>query len=483
MLSVFRNSSMAYTRQWVDAARNLRKRTQKGYKEDSIKFMARQMQEQFGIDEDQAKKAAEAEYAREGRRDVARLLNMMFGVTVAWNLSASLPYLLIGDDDNTKKEMMTDALLKGLMAGPMEGFASGNIFSDFIGRTLASEQARKTFKEEGIGAAIDQSLKQGGDYEINPLPLMADIQSMIGKLGYDKYAAAQDIINIAMQSAVGVNPQTFTDMWNAAMDYGAPGWDGTNYSADPENMGRAKEIALFMMRLMNAPTSSWRNKYIDELGMNAEDAKKLPYEEMAKRYAHYKHWKDAPVMGWLRGDEARAEKIAKIQGRFDKAVEERMQRLTSKELMYNLAHSESSEEKRRYAKIIAQRMNLAPVQDLTGKQDLDKNWYQNIYQQRMQYDDIQEEMLLDSKLKDYREKDAKDNTKKEVKKRLEWIRGGKWDTPSGKKGNSKNAKLLVPGKKQFDSSGDEKANDAIMENIRKWRKEALEIIMRAESKD
>ena len=209
----------------------------------------------------------------------------------------------------------------------------------------------------------------------------------------------------------------------------------------------------------------------------------LPYEEMAKRYAHYKHWKDAPVMGWLRGDEARAEKIAKIQGRFDKAVEERMQRLTSKELMYNLAHSESSEEKRRYAKIIAQRMNLAPVQDLTGKQDLDKNWYQNIYQQRMQYDDIQEEMLLDSKLKDYREKDAKDNTKKEVKKRLEWIRGGKWDTPSGKKGNSKNAKLLVPGKKQFDSSGDEKANDAIMENIRKWRKEALEIIMRAESKD
>ena len=433
-----------------------------------------------------------------------RLLNMMFGVTVAWNLGASLPYLLIGDDDHTKKEMLTDAMLKGMIAGPTEGMAAGNIFSDFIGRTLASEETRNTLKEQGIGAAMDAALKQGGDYEVNPLPLMADIQSMIKKMGYDKYAAAQDVFYIAMQSAVGVNPQTFTDMWNAAMDYGAPGWDGRNYYPDDENLTRPKELALFMMRLLNAPTSSWRNKYIDELGMNAEDAQKLPYEEMARRYAHYKHWKDAPLMGWLRSDEARQEKLESIQKQFDKAVEERMQRLTDEEMMHNVARSESAEEKRRYAKIIAQRLGLEPGKD-SQKADENKNWYQNLYQQKMLYEDIREDLILADKyknlentfkekreeaesksvqdLKEFNEankewKDRIDEAKKEAKKRMEWIRGGKWGTPSGKKGNSKNATLQAPGKKQLETSDDP---EIIMKNIRQWRKEALEILLRAES--
>lgn len=483
MLSVFRNSSMAYTRQWVDAARNLRHRAQKGYKEDSIKFMTRQMQDQFGLEEDEARKAAEKEYARAARHDVARLLNMMFGVTTAWNIGASLPYLLMGDDDETKKEMLTDAAVRAMIAGPTEGLAAGNLFSEFISRTAASEETRKTIRKEGWGAGIDAALKQGGDYEVNPLPLMADIQGMIKKMGYDKYAAAQDVFNICMQSAVGVNPQTFTDMWNACMDYGNPDWMPFTKDVGNDDLANSKEIALFIMRLMNAPTSSWRNKYIDELGMNVEDARKLPYEEMARRYANYKHWKDAPVMGWLRGDAKRQEKMEKIQKQFDDAVVERMERLTDKELMNNLARSESAEEKRRYAKIIAQRMGLAPVDALTEKQDLDKNWYQHMYQERMLYDDIREEEMLDAKLKDYREKYAGDNTKSEVKKRLDWIRNGKYDTPSGRKGNRKKGNepdLLAPGKKQFSSDGDEKANEAIMKNIRKWRKEALEILMRAE---
>jgi hypothetical protein len=332
MLSVFRNSSMAYTRQWVDAARNLKHRMQPGYKEDSIKFMKGQFMNEFGMDEDQAQQFAEAEYDRAGRHDMARLVNMMFGVTVAWNLGASLPYLLIGDDWETKKEMMTDALLKGLIAGPSEGFAAGNIISELVGRSIASEETRKTFQKEGLGAAADAAVKQAGDYEVNPLPLFADIQGMIKKMSYDKFAALQDVFNIVMQSTVGVNPQTFTDMFNAVMDYAAPGWDGTDYKWNPENMLRAKELALFLMRLTNAPTSSWRNKYIDELGMGAEEAQKLSYDEMAKRYAHYKHWKDSPFMGWLRGEEGREEKMEKIRKQFDKAVQERMERLSDEEL-------------------------------------------------------------------------------------------------------------------------------------------------------
>lgn len=480
MLSVFRNSSMAYTRQWVDAARNLKHRMQSGYKEDSIDFMTKQFEEQFDLDKDQAKKAAEAEYAREGRRDVARLLNMMFGVTMAWNLGASLPYLLLGDDDETKKEMMTDALIRAMVAGPTEGFAAGNLWSELMSRSLASEETRNTIRKEGWGAGIDSALEQGGDYEVNPLPLMADLQGMIKKMGYDKFAAAQDVFNIVAQSAVGVNPQTFTDMWNAIMDYAAPGWDGHSYNPDDENFKRPKELALFMMRLLNAPTSSWRNKYIDELGMNVKDAKKLPYDEMAKRYAHYKHWKDAPIMGWLRGEEGRAAKMEKIQKQFDKAVEERMQRLSDKELESNIFRSQSTEEKRKYAKIAAQRLGLTPANNGDSKKADNSHWYQELYQQHMLYEDIKEDETLAAKIKDLRD----DEAKKEINKRLEWIREGKYDSANGKKGKHKKKedepKLLNPGKKQLADDNKQNVED-IMKNIRKWRKEALEIALRAET--
>ena len=238
--------------------------------------------------------------------------------------------------------------------------------------------------------------------------------------------------------------------------------------------------------------------------MNADDAKKLSYDEMARRYANYKHWKEAPLAGWFRNANERDDRIDKLQKQFDDAVEQRMERLTANELMHNVARSESSEEKRKYAKIIARRMGMEPGKNSKNPGD---DWYYDVYQKRMQYDDIQEDLMLNQKIKDlhksYQEgfeeaarksavdqneyvrankdwKERLDDAEKEAERRLEWIRGGKWDTPSGKKGSSKKATLLYPGQKQLDYS-DDKANEAIMKNIRKWRKEALEILMRAEN--
>ena len=526
-LTVFRNGPFSYTRQAVDALRNLKHLTQKGYREDSIKFTAAKLRDELGIDEAQAEKAAELQYAHTARHEFAKALNMMFGITITWNLLQSVPYLIFGDDGShidaakdvlkgnfrkaydefsgsTKGQMWADAVAKGIAGGPVEGLAAGNIWSDMMGSAL-SEKTRTTFSEQGLGAAFDEALKQAGDYEVNPLPMMADIQSMIEKMGYDKYAAAQDLFNIIAQSYTGVNPQTFTDAWNAVIDYGNPSWmpfvDNDKHNSDLSN---SKEIALFIMRVLNAPTNSWRNKYIDELGMNAEDAQKLPYEEMARRYANYKHWKDAPIMGWLRDDESRAAKMEKIQKQFDNAVTERMERLTDEELMHNVARSESAEEKRRYAKIIAQRLGITPGED-SQKADKEKKLYQHLYQQKMSYEDIREDEMLADKYKTlenaYKEKyeeaarksaiDEQEfikankewkeriaEAKEEAGKRIDWIRGGKWSTPSGKKGSSKKATLEAPGKKQLETSED---TEAIMRNIRQWRKEALEIIMKAEA--
>ena len=270
-----------------------------------------------------------------------------------------------------------------------------------------------------------------------------------------------------MQASVGVNPQTFTDMWNACMDYGNPDWMPFTNNQGNDDLANSKEIALFIMRLMNAPTSSWRNKYIDELGMNVEDAKKLPYEEMAARYANYKHWKDAPVMGWLRSDEARQEKMDKIREQFDKAVKQRMERLDDDELKHNLARTESVQEKRMLAKIIAQRLGLE------GKdaQKATTDW-QAAYHKQMLYDDIREDELLAQKLKEVKDVDAE--AAKKIERLLKYIREGQYE--ENEKGRKvKDASLVAPGKKQF---GGGASDEEIMKNIRRWRKEALEIALK-----
>ena len=444
MLSVFRNSSMSYTRQWVDAARNLKHRRQKGYREDSIGYMAREFEEQLGLDAEQARKAAELEYARAGRHELAKMLNMMFGVTIAWNMGASLPYLLFGDDDKTRGEMLEDAVLKGLVAGPVEGLAAGSIVSDFVGQAT-NESVRNAWRDEGGWGAFTQGLNNMGDQDINPLPLFADVERMVGKMKTDGYAAAQELFNICVQSAVGVNPQTATDMWNAAADYFCPGWDGTDYGYDAKNVGRAKEFCLFMMRMANAPASSWRNKYIDEFGMSADDAEKAPYDDLARRYAHYKHWKDTPMTGWLRGDDARKEKMEKIRKQFDKAVEERMDRLTGEELQRNLERSQDQDERRMVAKIIHKRI-LGSGQD-AKKATTD---YQRQYQKWMTYGDIVDaETLSARKLK------AKADGDKETVKLLEKCED----------------RVLREKKKLIKGS---ESGEELMERIRAIRKEALE---------
>ena len=70
LFTVFRNSSMSYTRQQFDAIRNLSRRLQSGYEGLSEEFMAKQMRRD-GIDPDTADKEAKREYRRGIVRDLA----------------------------------------------------------------------------------------------------------------------------------------------------------------------------------------------------------------------------------------------------------------------------------------------------------------------------------------------------------------------------------------------------------------------------
>lgn len=323
----FRNSSMLYERKGINALRNLKHRFEKGHKEASIKYMAAQLMEE-GVGYEQATKAAEKMYKKGLMHNIADAIVALWLGPIIWNLGGSLGYLIpyLGDDENKKKKMVIDAVILGLLEGPVDGLAGGQFINTAIANTITSD---------GI------SLKGLKNVDFSGMPMLSDFNSMIEKFGYDKVAGAQDLMFMVMQSATGFNPKTLTDAINACIDYG--NGDMTN----------AKEIALFVFRLMNGPAATVDNLYIDELGMQGKDAKKLSYEELAKRYAEYKFGKNTFGLGKLYSDEEKQKKLKAIEKSFDKKVSERLAGMDREDLKNEFSESRSQKEKKLIGKIIA----------------------------------------------------------------------------------------------------------------------------------
>ena len=323
----FRNSSMLYERKGINALRNLKHRFEKGHKEASIKYMAAQLMEE-GVGYEQATKAAEKMYQKGLMHNIADAIVSLWLGAIIWNLGGNLGYLIpyLGDDENKKKKMVLDAVILGLLEGPVDGLAGGQFINTAIANTITSD---------GI------SLKGLKNVDFSGMPMLSDFNSMIEKFGYDKVAGAQDLMFMVMQSATGFNPKTLTDAINACIDYG--NGDMTN----------AKEIALFVFRLMNGPAATVDNLYIDELGMKGKDAKKLSYEELAKRYAEYKFGKNTFGLGKFYSDEEKQKKLKAIEKSFDKKVSERLAGMDREDLKNEFSESRSQKEKKLIGKIIA----------------------------------------------------------------------------------------------------------------------------------
>ena len=272
MFSVFRNSPMAYTRMLYNALRNLKHRFEPGYKGLSEEFMAKQMRRD-GIDPNKADRNAKSEYRRALLHDMVTVGVFGYLLQLAWNLGAYLPYLIAGDDKDQKNDMWDDAF-KHSFFGSIEGLTGGDVYSaignDFI---------------HGMGLNPLTASKE--------MPLSADIQSIVSKWNKDKVAAMNDVVNLLVQSGVGVNPQSLTDAVVAIMDY---------CGDDAET---SRECALLIARIINCPQSQTDKIYFDELGATAAEASKMTPAEIAERYAEYKIHRGAPLTGWAYSEEAR----------------------------------------------------------------------------------------------------------------------------------------------------------------------------------
>lgn len=302
LVSMFRNSPFGYTRQVTDAIRNMKNFLELKNAKDRIAFRTKQLVRD-GIDEEDAKKFAWAEYGKTPARESIRFAVFAWGLQFLWDLMPNMIYLLTGDDDDEKDAIVEDAMQHALWGG-IEGFSGGNLISD-NGHMLVS------------GSDL-------GNANFTVSPLMSDIQTIFKHLKSDQVMAYNDIFNLAIQAKLGVNPQAIEGVAEAF-------YDACN--GDPETM---HETAIFIARLINMPQSGIEKLWIDEVSMPADKAKQTieqgNFYEIAKRYADYKVRRGAYATRWLYEDGARDEAVVKQMKLFEKKVKERWKKSGSKDL-------------------------------------------------------------------------------------------------------------------------------------------------------
>lgn len=291
LFTVFRNSSMAYQRQLHDALRNMKRNLTPGGRAKSIEFMKKQFVRD-GIDEAQAEQNANRKFRRQLLKDTLRVATFGYIIQLAWNLGSYLPYLLLGDDDDEKQKMLDYAWAR-TMFGSLEGFTGGD---------LMSQAGQMIVTGEGNPAYLSKDM-----------PLTGDIMTALQKLGNGKHTEAlNDIINLVVQSGIGVNPQSITDIVLAIMD------------ACGDDPALAHEAAIFISRILQVPQSQIDKMYFDELGLSGSEVSKYTPAELAERYARYKVKRGNFFSPWSWNDE---ERIDKQTDKANKTIKERTQQM------------------------------------------------------------------------------------------------------------------------------------------------------------
>ena len=291
LFTVFRNSSMAYQRQLHDALRNLKRNLTPGQRAASIEFMKKQL-ERDGIDEATAAASAERKFRRQMLKDALRVATFGYIMQFAWNLGAYLPYLLFGDDDGTKDDFWKDVWTHTAF-GWLEGFTGGDVLSQAGGMLLSGE-----------GNPANAS---------KDMPLTSDLMTVLQKLGNGKKAEAlTDIVNIVVQSGIGVNPQSITDAAIGIMD------------ACGDDPALAHEAAICVSRILQVPQSQIDKMYFDDVNLSGEEASKYTPAQLAERYARYKVKRGRLYAPWSWDDE---EQTGKSTDKANTLIKERTEKL------------------------------------------------------------------------------------------------------------------------------------------------------------
>lgn len=303
-LSLFKNANYAYGRMQIEACRGLARTYDfwgGKHKTTLVESMTRQIMEEDGLDENTARAIAKATYNRTFRQSIGRLVNFATLVPVSWALYKVLPYLLTGDDDDKKKDMIEEAVLKGFATSLSDNYVIP-FASNILNAGLKVEDGKPTF---------DPEVFRYQNLYINPATSdLANIYSMIGNQKW--YSVANKLGMLGVQSLIGFNPETVGALYQAFAE------------ADYDNGNAAKEWQIGILKAISAPEESIRELYMDELGLKSGDIKKIPLAELEKRYAERQINRDNLLSQVFMDAETFNGYVDKYQKSFEKKIKDKM---------------------------------------------------------------------------------------------------------------------------------------------------------------
>jgi hypothetical protein len=276
------------------------------------------------------------------------------------------------------------------------------------------------------------------------------MQGLFKSFKKDAWTGFNDLAGLLIQSNVGVDPNTLTDMGVAILD-------GCNGDLDT-----SKEFAFALLRIMQFPQSQIDNLYIDELGLKGKDLGKYSYEELARRYARYKTNR-AVLPSVMMAEDARDAAEDKVVKRFEEKVQERIASMNEEEKKRTF-DSGDPDLKKMVGKQMAkdagldnEKFSKAPASNANERTARAHTTYQRI----RDYTDMAEDLLLESEQN--KAKEAGDEKRKEAiskaREKLNAIINGK-----DAKGSKSEVKGLGQGQ-------DEKVLKTLREERRKALKE------------
>lgn len=320
-LSLFKNANYAYGRMQIEACRGLARTYDfwgGKHKTALIESMTRQIMKEDGLDENTARAIAKATYNRTFRQSIGRLINFATLVPISWALYKVLPYLLTGDDDDKKTDMIEEAVLKGFATSLSDNYVIP-FASNILNAGLKVEDGKPTF---------DPEVFKYQNLYINPATSdLANIYSMIGNQKW--YSVANKLGMLGVQSLIGFNPETIGALYQAFAE------------ADYDNGNTAKEWQIGILKTISAPEESIRELYMDELGLksgdkdamkkfmslaglDADDIKKVPLSELEKRYAERQINRDNLLSQIGMDAETFNGYVDKYQKSFEKKIKDKM---------------------------------------------------------------------------------------------------------------------------------------------------------------
>ena len=272
MFSIFRNASMAYQRQLHGALRDLGNMMKKGGVSERLAFMKKQMIRD-GLSEAQADAASKRRLRRQFVKDGLSIATFGYIMQLAWNITGYLPYLLFGDDDETKDEFWDD-IWTHTMGGWLEGLTGGDVMSLGIGMWSSGEVDEWKLKKE--------------------MPLTTDLYKTGSEFLKGDYGAfVTDAVNLCVQMGLGTNPQSITDGVLAILD------------ACGDDPALAHEATICISRILQVPQSQLDKMYFDEVGLSGDEVSNYTPSELARRYARFKVKRENVFAHWVWNDQAR----------------------------------------------------------------------------------------------------------------------------------------------------------------------------------